>query len=79
VSSKQPHFSPQTTLFPWADSWLASLEQLIVPDGPWKMPLVRAVMPCPAAAAFKDTTTLTITVGVYFTRLVRMRRPPAPP
>jgi hypothetical protein len=43
----------------------------VIPDGPWKQPLVRAVIPCPTAASLADSSQLTLTVRVYFTRYER--------
>ena len=47
----------------------------VIPDGPWKQPLVRAIIPCPTAANMADSSQLTLTVGVYFTRYERLLLP----
>ncbi len=52
---------------PNAHDLLTHLQALIVPDGPWKCPLARAVARCPARLA--DGAPLRLTFHVYLNRL----------
>jgi len=52
----------------WGETWLEEANALVLPDGPWKMPLARVICRCPEDVGPGNKVTLVF--NVYFGRLL---------